>query len=72
MRNQIIELIKNKLEIEDDTIDENTRIEDIKNWDSIAHILIIGDLEEKMGISIPLDQAIEITTIGDLFEKAGV
>jgi acyl carrier protein len=34
--------------------------------------MIIGGLEEKLGISITLDDAIEITGVKDIFEKAGL
>lgn len=72
MRKKIIELIEKTLNLRQDSINEDTRIEDVDGWDSLAHVLIIGDLESKLGISIPLDEAIEITTVGELFEKAGV
>lgn len=72
MREKIIELIEKTLKLEEGTISEETKIEDVEGWDSLAHVLIIGDLESSLGISIPLDEAIEITSVGELFEKAGV
>ena len=53
-------------------IDDISQIDEVEGWDSLAHVLIIGELETNLGISIPLDQAIEITTVEELFEKAGV
>ena len=32
----------------------------------------IGELEEKLGVSIPLDEAIELTGVAQILEKAGV
>lgn len=72
MRKKIIALIENTLNLSEGTLDETTKIEDVEGWDSLAHVLIIGDLESNLGISIPLDEAIEITSVGELFEKAGV
>lgn len=72
MREKIIALIENTLNLSEGTLNEDTKIEDVEGWDSLAHVLIIGDLESKLGISIPLDEAIEITTVAELFEKAGV
>jgi acyl carrier protein len=34
--------------------------------------MLIGELEEQLGISIPLDEAIEITSVKELLEKAGI
>ncbi len=72
MREKVLAVIEENLSLEKGTLDENTRIEDVEGWDSLAHVLIIGDLESKLGISIPLDEAIEITTVGELLKKAGV
>ena len=72
MREKIIALIESTLELAPGTIDENTKIEEVEGWDSLAHVLIIGELESSLGISIPLDEAIEITSVKELFEKAGV
>lgn len=72
MREKIIEMIEGLLALEKGSISENTLIEEVAEWDSLAHVLIIGQLEEKFGISIPLDQVIEIESVKDLFEKAGV
>ena len=72
MREKIIELIENTLNLEHGTINENTKIEEVEGWDSLAHVLIIGSLESELGISIPLDEAVELTSVSELFEKAGV
>lgn len=72
MREKIIALIENQLGLEAGSIKETDLIEDIRGWDSLAHVLIIGELESQLGISIPLEEAIEIVTVGDLLAKAGV
>lgn len=72
MRKKIITMIEKILNLSEGSLDEHTRIEEVEGWDSLAHVLIIGEIESKLGISIPLDEAIEITSVGELFEKAGV
>ena len=72
MRDKIIALIESTLNLPAGTINENTLIDEVDGWDSLAHVLIIGELESNLGITIPLDGAIEITSVGELFEKAGV
>lgn len=72
MREKIIALIESTLKLPSGTIHEETKIEDVEGWDSLAHVLIIGELEANLGISIPLDEAIKISSLEDLFEKAGV
>lgn len=72
MREKIIALIEEALDVPGGTITEDTMIEDVEQWDSLAHVMIIGELEEKLGISIPLEEAVELTGVRELLEKCGV
>ncbi|MBO4980593.1 MAG: acyl carrier protein [Lachnospiraceae bacterium] len=71
MKEQIIALIEEILKVPAGTITEETQIEDVEQWDSLAHVMIIGELEEKLKVSIPLEEAIELTSMKELLEKAG-
>lgn len=71
MKDKIIALIEELLKVPSGTITEDTQIKDVEQWDSLAHVMIIGELEEKLGVSIPLDEAIELESMKELLEKAG-
>jgi len=71
MKDKIIALVEELLKVPTGTITEDTRIGDVEQWDSLAHVMIIGELEDKLGVSIPLDEAIEIESMKELLEKAG-
>lgn len=71
LQEKIIELIEKILKVPAGTITPDIRIEDVAEWDSLAHVMIIGELEEKLGVVIPLDEAIELTDMKGLLEKAG-
>ncbi len=70
-KEQIIALIEKALNVPAGTITEETMIADIEEWDSLAHVMIIGELEEKLGISVPLEDAVELTGVRELLEKCG-
>ncbi len=72
MKEKILALIEEALMVPAGTITEETVIADVEEWDSLAHVMIIGELEEKLGIAIPVDEAIELTSVKELLEKAGV
>ena len=79
MKEKIIKLIEDVLKVPAGdvlkvpagTITEDTMIEDVEQWDSLAHVMIIGQLEEELGVSIPLEEAIELKGMRELLEKAG-
>ena len=54
MKEKMIALIEDILNVPGGTITEDTVIGDVKEWGSLEHVAIIGELEEKLGIIIPL------------------
>lgn len=71
LQKKVTGLIEELLKLPEGTITLDTMIEDIEEWDSLAHVMIIGELEERLGITIPLEDAIELTGVRELLEKAG-
>lgn len=71
MKEKIISLIEEVLNLPAGSITEDTKIADVEEWDSLAHVMIIGEMQEKLGISIPVDEAVEVTGVVELLEKAG-
>ena len=68
MKEQIIALLEETLGVPAGTITEETKASDIESWDSLNHVLIIGALEERLGIVLPLDEAVEITSVKELLD----
>lgn len=71
MEQKIIALIEELLKLPAGTVTRDTRMEDVEEWDSLAHVTIIGELEERLGVEIPLEDAIEIESVREILEKAG-
>lgn len=72
MKEKILELMDQVLQVPAGTVTENSKMEDLEQWDSLAHVMLIGELEDKLNISIPLEEAVEITSVQELLQKAGV
>ncbi len=71
LQSEIIALIEELLKLPAGTVTPDTQIADVEEWDSLAHVMIIGELEERLKVSIPLEDAVELTGVRELFEKAG-
>ncbi|MCM1090148.1 MAG: acyl carrier protein [Butyrivibrio sp.] len=71
LQHKIIALVEEYLKLPAGSITPDTQIADVDEWDSLAHVMIIGELEQRLGVTIPLDDAIELSSMGELLEKAG-
>ncbi len=71
MEEKIIALITKTLGVPEGTITAETRIDEVEKWDSLAHVMLIGALEEELGIEIPIDEAAEMTGVADILKAAG-
>ena len=49
-----------------DAIDDSMSIDNVKGWDSMAHVGLIMALQKEFGISISPAQAIELTDIAGI------
>ncbi len=47
-------------------LDENTSAKDIREWDSLKHIMLITAIEKEFGIRFGLDDMLNMRTFGDI------
>lgn len=66
------------LEIDESSIDQNTSMDNVENWDSIRHMDLILAIEEEFGVSVPDEEAADLTSypliklvVGDLIKDKG-
>ena len=69
MKEKIIALITEILQVTDGTVSESTLIDDLEEWGSMEQVMIIGELESQLGIVISLDEAMEMTGVPDILAK---
>ena len=60
---ELTKLMAEILECEADSLGDGTRFSEHENWDSLAHISTVVQIEERFGVVPPLR---ELKTIGDL------
>lgn len=51
-----------------DSLDDDLSMETVEEWDSLAHMALIGELEHEFGVSIPTTIAAELTDVGRIRE----
>ena len=72
MEEKIIRLMEEIFQVPAGTVTADTRMEDLEQWDSLAHVMLIGELDNRLGIAIPLDEAVEISSVREIYDLAGL
>ena len=67
-KNKIYQFIAETLHINIDIVNEDLGIGDIPEWDSLAHVMLLSRIEEKFGVSLDADQALDLETVEDLID----
>ncbi len=49
-------------------INTETKLSDIKGWDSLSHINIIEEIESKFNVSFSVGEIVTLNTISDLIK----
>jgi len=69
------ELLAKILLLDESEIKDNLSRKDIESWDSLAHLMLINEVEALFNITLNDDETIAINTVGDLkkiLRKKGV
>jgi len=68
MENKLIQIATSVLEIKKENISLNSSREDIDEWDSLAHLNLIAEIEEQFGVKIPFEETHEIRKLRDFLK----
>ena len=71
MEERFIELFKETLEIEENSISRDTIFRDLDQWDSMAFLSVIAMIDEEYDVVIEGNDFKELKTIGDLIDEIG-
>lgn len=57
------DLVAEVLEIKTELLNENSAMGETPNWDSLNHVIIIGEIENSYGITIPNEEIEKYVTM---------
>ena len=67
-KDSIKSLIATVLGIPASKVEDDLALGDIPEWDSLAHMQIIASLESELGITLDIEQTLEIEDVEDIVE----
>jgi acyl carrier protein len=62
------DLVAEALEVKAELINEKSAMGETPNWDSLNHVVIIGEIEKNYGVSIPNDDIEKYVTMKAIIE----
>jgi acyl carrier protein len=66
--NRLQDIFIDVFDDEDITISRNTNSKDIKNWDSIAQVMLISAIEKKFAVHFTGNEIVRLQCVGDLID----
>ena len=60
IRTRAIDVFSRVFSADPATIDDRTSPETLQEWDSLAHVQLVVELEKAFGVDIPPDEALEL------------
>jgi acyl carrier protein len=65
---RIKQIIAENLKVPLESISDDLAVGDIPEWDSLAHVRIIGALEIGLGVELDIEQTLDLEDVEDLID----
>ncbi len=63
---RLTEIVSKVLLLDPDKVTDTLRRKEYEPWDSMAHLVLISEVENEFGIFFEDEEVVEIWTVGDL------
>lgn len=61
-------VFEESLDIDSSNLNLDSRYEEVENWDSLGHVRIVGEIEDKLNIEFDIEDIIGQDTVQKLIE----
>ena len=70
-RKEFLTMLEKILQIEADSLTEETHLKNLEKWDSLALVALIAMVEENFGVRLTPDTIYDLKTMGNLISMLG-
>jgi acyl carrier protein len=70
-KEQFFELLVEELELEDTNISDNTKLNTLNNWDSMAILVVISIADSRFSVKLNSQEIAKAKSIGEIRELIG-
>jgi acyl carrier protein len=68
VKQQLMALIAELFKCDVSDLSEDTGPGDIPGWDSLGHVALMTEIQKRLGLHVPVEDAIEVESISDLVD----
>ena len=65
---QFLSFIADIWEVDKNTLTLETSQDDVETWDSLMHLRLLGEIEAKYGVMIPMERISTIKKLNDFYQ----
>nr|WP_288626391.1 acyl carrier protein [uncultured Roseburia sp.] len=65
---EFLSFIADILEVDKSTLSLETSQDDVETWDSLMQLRLLGEIEAKYGVMIPMEQISTIKKLNDFYQ----
>ena len=65
--NEFLDFVATVLSVDRGSLSLGTAYESIPEWDSVMHLRLVMEIQDRFGVDIPLERVPELKTLGDFF-----
>lgn len=65
---EFLSFIADILEVDKSTLSLETSQDDVETWDSLMQLRLLGEIEAKYGVMIPMEQISTIRKLNDFYQ----
>lgn len=66
------EIIRDTVDDEDVVITNETVASDVDGWDSLAHVMIVGEIRNEFGVKFTSTEVAKIANVGEMVDAIAV
>ena len=67
MQEEFLDFAAQVLGVPREKVSADTAYETIPEWDSVMHLRLVMEIQDRFGVDIPLERVPDLKTLGDFF-----
>lgn len=71
MNAKLVTIVAETLKLDEALVTPEIGADTCETWDSLAQVVIISRITDEMGVNVPFEKMVEISSVADLIELVG-